>query len=166
MVNMMKKMMILISIAFAIVTWFGYQSFQFVEADYQRELGLAREIALNKTVMVRINEVHSFAGEKYFHVFKGIDNLDQEVWVWVASDGETHTVFAKDSTSRDDIKQAALIHDPEAQIMRIVPGKLGNTWAWEVFYKKPSEERYYYLYYDFETGDLLRSYRLSKSIGS
>lgn len=164
--QMMKKGLLLVVVGFGIVFWLGYSFYQYAVADYQRDLTIARDIAFSKTNLVQIEGSYSFSGEEHYFVFKGIDQQNQGIWVWVTTEGETHTEYAKDNADQNEIKQAALEHDPEAEIMRIIPGKLGNTWAWEVFYKKPNDDRYYYLYFDFKTGDLLRSYRLNRSIGS
>ena len=51
----------------------------------------------------------------------------------------------------------------EIEIERVMPGKLGNDYVWEVFYKKKenSGTRYFYDYYKFKDGLYMDTYRLS-----
>jgi uncharacterized protein YpmB len=162
----MKKAFMIIGIFLAMVILLGYNFFHYIDADYNSELHEARDIALSKTVLTSIMDADHFSGEEQYFIFKGKDVLDQEAWVWISENGETHTEYVHNNATREKIKKAALKEDPNADILRIVPGKIGQTWAWEVFYKNPEEQRYIYLYFDFKTGELLRSYRLNKSIGS
>ncbi len=48
-----------------------------------------------------------------------------------------------------------------------MPGKLGNEYVWEVFYKKKenSGTRYFYDYYKFKDGHYMDTYRLSLQLG-
>jgi uncharacterized protein YpmB len=164
--NKMKKIFILIGFSLSVMVLFGYQFFHYIDADYKADLRKAKNIALSKTVLTSIADVDHFSGEQDYFIFKGIDVLNQEAWVWISKEGETHTEYVHSNATLEEIKQATLKEDPGLDILRIVPGKLGQTWAWEVFGKNNKEKRFIYHYFDFKTGDLLRSYRLNKRIGS
>jgi uncharacterized protein YpmB len=162
----MKKTLILLSISFLVVVTLGYQFYLYVENDYETELSHAKEIALSKTILTRISESNHFSGEHHYFVFKGKDVLDQEAWVWISEDDEAHTEYAENGITREKAVEASLREDANADILRVVPGKLGNNWVWEVFYKHSEEDRFIYMYFDFKTGELLRTYKLNKSISS
>lgn len=162
----MRKTLLWVSLGLALTIWAGYQYFQYIDADYSAAQNQAKQMVLEQGLLAVINETSYFAGEENYFVFQGKDKDDEQRWVWVSEQGETNVINDKDAVSRDEIKNKALQRDGNAQIKRIVPGKLGERWVWEVFYYNEEEKRYYYLYYDFTSGDFLRSYRLNKSAGS
>ncbi|MBP1961918.1 DUF5590 domain-containing protein [Paenibacillus aceris] len=122
----------------------------------------AVEIAFEKSIMTKADNVDFFYGDEPFRIVYGEDKLGQGVIVWV-SDKDVHTEMASEGFTQDQIRDAVMKKYPGVEIDRIMPGKLGQEYVWEVFYKKidDSGTRHFYDYYKFKDGSYIDTYRLS-----
>ena len=139
---------------------FFYQSIQSSQSKEQMEAVLQ---AKSHSALVSSDLVETYIGEKVYWIVSGKDKDGNNVMVWVSKD-EVHSVFVSDGISRTSLKQKILQLDPQADIVRITPGRLKEDYIWEVYYKKQENngKRYYYGYYNFADGALIDTYRLSK----
>ncbi|UJF36149.1 cell wall elongation regulator TseB-like domain-containing protein [Paenibacillus hexagrammi] len=122
----------------------------------------AVETAYEKTILTKATKVDSFYGDEPFQIIRGEDKIGQQVVVWI-SDKEVHTEVAAEAFTEDQVRETMLKKDPAIETLRILPGKLGSQYVWEVFYKKQEAKglRYYYDYYTFKEGTYIDTYRLS-----
>lgn len=151
------------AISCIVLIWAGLSFYHYIDRAYASELAKAKQIALSKSVLVQIDKVKQFSGEESFFVFKGIDVLKQPVWVWVDLNGETYTQFANPELDIPQIEQKVKKMNPKVDILRVVPGKIDQAWAWEVLSQDQQSGRLVYFYFNFQTGELLKTYRLTKT---
>jgi uncharacterized protein YpmB len=122
----------------------------------------AVETAYEKTILTKAKKVESFYGDEPFKIVTGEDKIGQPVVVWV-SDKDVHTEMANDAFTEAQVRETMLKKGSDYQVQRVLPGKLGDVYVWEVFYKKQdgSGTRYFYDYYKFNDGSYVDTYRLS-----
>jgi len=142
---------------------FGSRFYHTVQAPHWDALSDARAAATERLNLQRVDSVERFVGDQAYTVVFGANAAGEDVAVWLWGDGELHIERQADGVSRDDVKAAALRERPEMQLLRISPGKLGETYVWEVFYslREPGGSRKYYDYYSFRDGTKIESYRLA-----
>jgi len=118
--------------------------------------------AYAKTVLARAEKVVPFTLDSTGMVVFGEDKLGQQVIVWVNGD-QTHTEYARDAKGEHDVIAEWQKRVPGGRLLRVIPGKLQDTYVWEIFYKVSEEgsDHYYYDYYRFKDGAFLETYRLT-----
>ncbi|GFZ90010.1 hypothetical protein GCM10008018_40390 [Paenibacillus marchantiophytorum] len=133
-----------------------------VQDEHWDEKSKAVEKAYEKSIMTKATNVDFFYGDEPLQIVYGEDKLGQGVIVWV-SDKDTHTEMTADAITEDQVRETMLKKDADFEIERVIPGKLGQEYVWEVFYKKQEDSgtRYFYDYYKFKDGSYLDTYRLS-----
>ncbi|UKS30558.1 DUF5590 domain-containing protein [Paenibacillus sp. HWE-109] len=133
-----------------------------VQDEHWDEKSKAVEKAYEKSIMTKATNVDFFYGDEPLQIVYGEDKLGQGVIVWV-SDKDTHTEMTADAVTEDQVRETMLKKDADFEIERVIPGKLGQEYVWEVFYKKQEDSgtRYFYDYYKFKDGSYLDTYRLS-----
>lgn len=139
--------------------------FRSVDAVISREWDdkqRAVQIAYRQTMMAEADRVEPFVGEHPYQIVFGKDKLGQRMIVWV-SDAEVHAAYASEGISENDLRSKLKQLDPTVQIIRVTPGKLGDDYVWEAYYKliENAEEEYYYSYYRFSDGAHLDTYHLT-----
>ncbi|MDD9267686.1 DUF5590 domain-containing protein [Paenibacillus sp. GCM10023248] len=133
-----------------------------VQSEHWKSKSAAVETAYEKSLLTKATKVDFFYGDEPFQIVYGEDKLGQGVIVWV-SDKEVHTEMTTEGFTEAQAREAVLKKDPAFEIERAMPGKLGQEYVWEVFYKKEDDSgtRYFYDYYKFKDGTYLDTYRLS-----
>lgn len=159
-----KRTRIIAFVVFIIVT-LGVVLSRFylnVQNEHWDSKRAAVETAFEKSIMTKAVKVDFFYGEEPFRIVYGEDKLGQDLIVWV-SDKDVHTEMASESFTEDQVRDAVMKKNPDAEIERIMPGKLGQEYVWEVFYKKINDSgtRYFYDYYKFKDGSYIDTWRLS-----
>ncbi|KRE32378.1 DUF5590 domain-containing protein [Paenibacillus sp. Soil724D2] len=122
----------------------------------------AVETAYEKSIMTKATKVDFFYGDEPLQIVYGEDKLGQGVIVWVSDKG-IHAEMTAEAFTETQVRETMFKKAPEIEIERVLPGKLGNDYVWEVFYKKKenSATRYFYDYYKFKDGLYMDTYRLS-----
>lgn len=141
-----------------LIMWFYYTAKDgFAEAENE-----AIEWALELTTLSEVGHVEFFAGETSYTVVFGNNSDGEQLVVWVG-DEIIHEEKASDGVSKSTIRQQVIERQGPVSFVRTTPGRLGELWVWEVFYKKQESDgtRHYYDYYNFTNGDWLDTYRLS-----
>jgi len=133
-----------------------------VQGEHWRDNAQAVNTAYEKSILAKAERVESFYGDEPMHVVFGEDKIGQPVIVWV-TDSEVHAEMAGEAASEQQIRESMAAKDPALEVLRVLPGKLGGHYVWEVFYKKEEAGgvRYFYDYYNFKDGSYLDTYRLS-----
>lgn len=146
----------------------GYGVFRFynsVQANEWNTHAKAAETVTQSTYMTHVDRVETFRGEQPYSIVFGTDSNGKEAIAWVGTDEkDVHMEYIADGTSEDDIRGKVLQRAPDAEIERILPGKLNGELVWEVFYKRRETDgvRYYYDYYRFKDGTEIDTWKLSK----
>lgn len=148
-----------ILICFLILVTLFYYSAKDGFTKAERE---AIDWALQLTTLTEADHVEFFAGATNYTVVFG-NNIDGEnLLVWVGAE-EIHEEKASDGVSKTTIRKQVIVRQGPVTFVHITPGKLGELWVWEVFYKKKENDgiRHYYDYYNFADGEWLDTYTLS-----
>lgn len=124
----------------------------------------AAETVTSATYMRKVTETVFFNGEKPYSIVYGEDEGGRPMIGWVGPD-ETHAEFAEDGVGEEEIRSKVAARAPDVEILRIVPGKVEGVYAWEVFYKRDTEQgvRYFYDYFRFRDGVHLDTYKMAVS---
>jgi uncharacterized protein YpmB len=117
---------------------------------------------LQLTSMTEVDHVEFFAGATNYTVVFGNNRDGEKLLVWV-NDEQIHEEKASDGVARSTIRKQVVDRQGPVTFVHITPGKLGELWVWEVFYKKQENNgtRHYYDYYTFKDGEWLDTYTLS-----
>ncbi len=141
-----------------LMLWFYYTAKDgFAEAENE-----AIEWALELTALIEVDHVEFFAGETNYTVVFGNNSEGEKLVVWVG-DEIIHEEKASDGVSKSTIRQQVIERHGSVSFVRTTPGRLGELWVWEVFYKKQESDgmRHYYDYYKFTDGEWVDTYRLN-----
>ncbi|MEX2415874.1 MAG: DUF5590 domain-containing protein [Paenibacillaceae bacterium] len=143
-----------------LVTWFYFSAKDgFTVAERE-----AIDRALQESTLTEVDHVEFFAGATNYTVLFG-NNIDGEkLLVWVGDEEEEiHEEKASEGVSKSTIRKQVVERQGAVTFVHITPGKLGELWIWEVFYKKKENDgvRHYYDFYNFADGEWLDTYTLS-----
>ncbi|MGC5324607.1 DUF5590 domain-containing protein [Brevibacillus sp. SYSU BS000544] len=118
-----------------------------------------RQWVKDRTGIAQIDEISEFRGTKVYAVVIGKNHFGTPVIAWLTPDSVDFEIM-DGVVTRNSVQEAVLKGDKNARILHIVPGKDDNQKFWEAVYID-QEQRYNYVYYDFKTGKVLKSYRLN-----
>jgi uncharacterized protein YpmB len=133
-----------------------------VQHEHWQDRNQARAAAA-QAGLVRIDDVQSFNGEADYMIVTGSNAQGEKLIVWLGPDG-THIEKASACIDAATARAELLQRSPDAEVLRIVPGKLHGDYVWELFYRRPEASggvRYYYDYVKFTDGAYIDTYRLS-----
>ncbi|MGG1550528.1 DUF5590 domain-containing protein [Paenibacillus ferrarius] len=133
-----------------------------LQGKHWDEKRVAVEKAFAGSMMTEATNVDFFYGDEPVQIVYGENKLNQPMIVWI-SEGGVHAEMTSEGFTKEQARIAVLKKAPNASIERIMPGKLGGEYVWEVFYKQKENDhtRYYYDYYKFKDGTFLDTFRLS-----
>ncbi|OPH47079.1 hypothetical protein BC351_11235 [Paenibacillus ferrarius] len=133
-----------------------------VQSEYWDGKSKAVETAYEKSIMTKATKVDFFYGDEPFQIVYGEDKIGQNLIVWV-SDKEVHSEMSDEGFTEDQVRDVILKKGQDFEVQRVIPGKLGQDYVWEVFYKRQEDggTRHFYDYYKFKDGQYLDTYRLS-----
>ncbi len=122
----------------------------------------AAQVALEHTEIVEVTAVEASSSENAYQIVYGADQEDEAWIVWVGKD-ELHAAKADDGLAHNQVRLLMQEKEPEAKLIRIVPGVWNDEYAWEVYYEKREDKgiRHYYDYYRFSDGQKLTTLRLN-----
>ena len=142
---------------------FGSRFYQTAQAPHWNALSRAQAQAVERLNLSRVDSVERFVGDQPYSIVFGANADGEEVAVWMWGEDGLHIERQADGLSRDEVKAMALKERPGMELLRIAPGKLGETYVWEVFYemRESGGTRKYYDYYAFRDGAKVESYRLA-----
>ncbi|WNR42406.1 cell wall elongation regulator TseB-like domain-containing protein [Paenibacillus roseipurpureus] len=133
-----------------------------IQNEHWDEKRVAVEKAYENSMMTKATKVDFFYGDEAFQIVYGENKLGQSLIAWV-NDQSVHTEMTEGAFTEAGAREAVLKKAATSQIERVMPGKLGNDYVWEVFYKTKDDRgtRYFYDYYSFKDGTYMDTYRLS-----
>ncbi|MFD0680874.1 MULTISPECIES: cell wall elongation regulator TseB-like domain-containing protein [unclassified Paenibacillus] len=151
-------------IVLSLLVFFSIRFFNMVQEDEWKVQRNAVETAYQKTILTKANKVESFVSDQPYTIIFGEDKIGQSLIVWVGKES-IYTQMAVDGITAEQAEQLVLGRQPEAKVLRLMPGIVNGNPVWEAFYKViPENERsgrYYYDYYAFHDGAYIDTYRLS-----
>ncbi|MBD2845121.1 DUF5590 domain-containing protein [Paenibacillus sp. IB182496] len=131
-----------------------------VQAGVWAEEREVRELAMESAGLTQVNDVTKHVWDQTAWVVRGIDTDGRDVWVWLV-EGEVQTLRAEESVTAARARELAEAQYPDARVLRVLPGLLGEEKAWEVYFHMNGESRtYHYAFYRFSDGAYLTTYNL------
>ncbi|RXZ80220.1 hypothetical protein EBB07_19900 [Paenibacillaceae bacterium] len=129
-----------------------------VQSSVWTEQKQVRAQALEVANLTKISQIDKHIWDETSWVVQGIDDQERELFVWVTAKS-AQVVPASDGVSETTVHDNVAKQEPDARIIRILPGLLEDERVWEVFYSKDEPVRkYYYAFYRFEDGSFIVSY--------
>jgi uncharacterized protein YpmB len=137
--------------------------YQMIHAPQWKAENQAVQRVYQETEMVDADQIRTFHGENTYWVIFGTNKQGEKMIAWVGEDG-VHTELADDGVTENKLRKTFASEHPNAEILRVLPGKMGNEYIWEIFYTKEKEgtKRHYYGFYRFDDGTLIDTYRLGR----
>ncbi len=121
----------------------------------------ARKQAVEAADLVQIEKIYEHIWNKKSWIVQGSNELDEELFVFLAEEQLPDVVKAADGVSAEQISNTFNTKKPNAAVLRIQPGLLNNTRIWEVYYSESDNPKhYYYDFYSFVDGAFIDSYKL------
>lgn len=121
----------------------------------------AKTKAIEAAQLQSVETVYTHVWNKKSWIVKGIDQDNQNVFVWIADDMEPKIIKEADSISMQALKDSFHSSKPDAAIKRIQPGLLDDEPVWEIYYSTGERPKhYFYDFYAFDSGSFINSYHL------
>jgi uncharacterized protein YpmB len=123
------------------------------------------EIEAQKAVgLTSVKAATKFVWDETYWVVEGTDRDNIPVFVWVNEQG-TNVIKVNEAVPRAEIKATFKKAKPDADIVRIRPGKMGGVEVWEIFYSRNEPgKHYYYDFYGFRDGRYIQTFNLPTKI--
>jgi uncharacterized protein YpmB len=144
----------------------GLRYYDTIQSSYWYHLKEAQNKALEQLNLKNITAIERYIGDKPYAIVFGTDPMRGKVAVWIWQNGH-YMIAMNDAVSKDQIRATVMSEDSTRRIHRIVPGKLGEEYVWEVFLTKLDNEginRQYYEFFRFTDGVKIETYRLAKQL--
>lgn len=156
------KIGLAVAAGLALLLWLAYRFFVSIHAEEWRKEADAVRLALEQTPLTKAERVQPFNFDVPYHIVEGIDEAGRAMLVWVGATG-IHAEYADSGITAEEARQKTMERAGDADVLRVKPGKMGDTLVWEVFYRRPENggNRYYYDYYEFKTGEPVDTWTLS-----
>lgn len=123
--------------------------------DFEQQ---AREWALSRTAITEIEEVYEYRGTTNCAVVIGKNKQGAEAIAWLTKDSLYYDTL-DGKVNKQSVTEAVTKHFAAYKTMQIVPGIENKQPFWEVVLKHPNGD-YLYLYYDFYTGKMFKSFTI------
>ncbi|MGO0061053.1 cell wall elongation regulator TseB-like domain-containing protein [Brevibacillus fluminis] len=118
----------------------------------------ARDWAVANTAITQVDEVYEYRGTTTCTVVIGKNQQGTRAIAWKTKDS-TFFDTMDGKLTKESVADAVTKHFPNDQVVHIVPGIEDKKPFWEVVLKNPSGD-YTYLYYDFSTGQVTKSFTI------
>lgn len=118
------------------------------------------EAGLHYSPLTEITEAKHYFGTEHYVVLFGKDVEGEDIVVWISEDLSIlrHAWMNQAYNQEQLYQQIDRMYNPQSEI-RITPGIENDLFLWEVIFQN-SRGEFTYLYFDFFSGDLLRSITL------
>lgn len=121
----------------------------------------AKAKAMEAANLKSIETVYKHVWNKESWIVEGIDQEDDDVYVFMTEDEQPLTILAAESKSLKAIEASFTTEKQGAEVKRIQPGLLDGKPVWEVYYKLGGEAgHFYYEFYTFDSGTFVNVYKL------
>lgn len=111
--------------------------------------------------LVEVENIYKHVWTTESWIVEGIDDEDNEVFVWITEGKQPEIIKASDSVSSRSVKDSFTASKPDAVVKRIQPGLLDGEPVWEIFYSiGQGPSHYFYEFYTFDSGTFISVYQL------
>lgn len=120
------------------------------------------EVGRTKTPLIEITDARHYFGTEHLIILFGKDEYEEEIVVWMSEDlSFLRHAWLKQGYNEKQIEEKVFATFGNLKKVHITPGVENDVFLWEAVYITESGE-YLYVYFDFFSGDLLRSITLRK----
>lgn len=157
-----KRFFLIFSAALLLIIIFLTLFYRSVQKDHFADMNRAVQIVREQLHLTSVTRVEPAYGDGAYHIVFGVNEEQVPLVIWV-SDEELHVEPALEAFNENQVREAVLAKEPNAQIQRVLPNKIEGEYVWEAFYKKKTETgtKYFYDFYRFTDGAYIDTYRLS-----
>lgn len=158
-----KRFFLIFVTALLLIIIFLTLFYRDVQKDHFADMNRAAQLAREQMKLTTVTRVEPAFGDGAYHIVFGVNEEEVPLVIWV-SDQDLHAEPALDAFTENQVREAVLGKEPNAQIQRILPNKIEGEYVWEAFYKKKTETgetKYFYDFYRFSDGAYIDTYRLS-----
>lgn len=149
----MKKWLILFIGVILVIVLSSLTIYKQIQYNKTEGFSEAIERAKDETSLVEVVETSTYTRNETYVVVNGIDDDNEEMYVFVPEDSEDVSVIdANDGITEEDAIQ---IVKEQQQVSKILSTQIGienNQPLWEITYLDENNSLVYY-YLDFKTGD-------------
>lgn len=144
---------------FLVLGIFGYQMISSILSDKNVYENQVRQWTEERTGITQIDEIDEYRGTKTYAVVIGKNQVGTPVVAWLTPDSVDFEIM-DGVVTKQSVQKALEKGYKNPKIVHIVPGKDEKNKFWEAVFVD-QEQRYNYVYYDFWTGKVIKSYRLN-----
>jgi uncharacterized protein YpmB len=141
-----------------VIVWQSISVYQSAMAEKETATDMARQKAMDEYFIKHINHITFYHGKKDYHVVDASLENGRHVFLWIPDKkgGRYLMRDVSDGYSKSEILNAFKSHVPYKKIISIRLGLEDDTPVWEITYID-NDGSYVFSYYDFETGDSIKS---------
>ncbi len=150
---------IILASIFVVLTIFVYHLTSSVAGEKRAFEEQVRQWVAERTSIAQIDEIDEYRGAKTYAVVIGKNLVGTSVVAWMTPDTVDFEIM-DGVVTRASVQTALEKGYKNPKIIHIVPGIQDKQKFWEAVFID-QDQRYHYVYYDFKTGKVLKSYRLN-----
>ena len=157
----LKRWLFLIIACLLLLATLFFIYFREIQMPQWSAIEEAKQQAVEAADLAAVKTVYHHVWGKESWIVEGMNQEDEEVFVWLTKDKLPMLVKAAEGISEQALKDSFKNEKPDAHIKRIQPGLLDDKPVWEVYYddgQKPQHFRYDF--YRFDNGSLIETYKL------
>lgn len=125
----------------------------------EKQEQIIQEVTRNQWLK-SVSEVSFFAGEKAYHVARGLDAQGIEKWIWYDGEEMYETPVEGLIPSEKAVEKVRQLY-PQMRLLRITPGLFKQRPVWVALLKETGRTQgYVYLYMQMTDGAVVRELRL------
>jgi len=142
-------------------TGFGIY-FREIQSSKWSESSEIKEQAIKAAELNSVEKVYKHVWTTESWILKGINQAEEEVFVWMINDEQPKIIKATDAVSSRALEGTFASSHPGADVKRIQPGTFDGEPVWEVYFKANDGGKtyYYYAFYTFGNGNFIDEYKL------
>ncbi|MGD8189250.1 DUF5590 domain-containing protein [Brevibacillus ginsengisoli] len=142
-----------------VIGGFSYNMISNVISDKNQYEDQVRQWTKERTGITQIDQIDEYRGNKTYAVVIGKNQVGTPIVAWLTPDSVDFEIL-DGAVTKESVKTALEKGYKNPRIIHIVPGKDAKNKFWEAVFVD-QENRYNYVYYDFWTGKVIKSYRLN-----
>jgi uncharacterized protein YpmB len=127
----------------------------------------AEKLAQQSAGLKETSSAEKYVWDQPVWIVRGKNAEGQDMIAWLPQKGDPLLLEASACRTAQDIRSIFKQRQPDAVIQHVRAGMLGGQPAWEVFYtRKLGQTRYYYDFYQFQSGAYITTYSLTSKKAS
>ena len=160
----------IIIIVVCALSGFGYLLYAAVSEPLSERQEKALDIAYSETNLTDVINIDYYHGRRSFQVIEGIDDAENEIYVWIEeldeedeeAEPQIFTRLKEDGLTKQEVRSIVSSRLNISELKSIKLGIIGSTPVYEVTYSDQVNRHSFY-YITFEEGTYIRHYQFRES---